>query len=348
MPTLSVVKVDFIKVSKWIGIVLAILIAIFLLIKGLFFIKELIWPTPPPPPTVTFGKLPKPYFPEGIKKNFKYTIDTLSGELPKLPDRTNVYEMGKSEPDILAVQRMTEKAVSLGFNPETEQLSETVYRWRSTGEKPTRVLVVNVLLAEFNLSSDFLSNKDLLSETGALDEAEAINTAKGFLNTLSLFPSDLDELKTKTKLLKLENGLLIEVEKPKDAKIINIYFFQKDINELPIVYPIGGGSSIQLTVAGGRFNNEVIDGRYFYQNITEESGTYPIISAETAFEQLKKGNVFIASHEGQDLNIVIKKVYLAYYASGRSQDFLTPVVVFEGKNNFVAYVPAVTPEWIGN
>lgn len=348
MPTLSVVKFDFLKVSKWIGIIVAILITLFLLIKGALFIKEKIHPTPPAPPNVSFGKLPPISFPEGIKKDFKYSIDTLSGELPVFPDRTNVYKMGQSKPDILAVQRMSEKATSLGFNPEPEQLSETVYRWRSNKDEMKKALVVNVLFGEFNLSSNFILNEKLLSEQGPLSETDAINNAKEFLNALSLYPKDLDESKTKTKLLKIENGVLYDVEKARDAKLISVYFFQKDINELPIVYSINGGSSMNLTIAGGSFNNDIIDGRYFYQNITDENATYPIITADMAYDALKKGNAFILSHEGKNLNIIIKKVYLAYYAQGKTHKYLMPVVVFEGKDNFAAYVPAVISEWIEN
>lgn len=347
MPTLSVVKIHFLKVGKWLLIILGILIGMFLLIRGLFFIKELISPTPPPAPTVTFGKIPKPYFPQGIKKEFKFTIDTLSGELPQFPDRSKVYKLGKSEPDILAVERMSEKAVSLGFSQEAEQLSENVYRWRDP-TSPNRILVVNVLLGEFNLSSDYIFSEGLLNNQGVISETSSINTAKDFLLSMGLYPQDLDETKTKTIPLKIDGGSLYEVKKPSETKIINIHFYQKDVDELPIVYSLGSGSSMQLTVAGGNQKEEVIDGRYFYQNRTEESATYPIITSEKAYDELKKGNAFIASHEGTDTNIVIKKVYLAYYSPGKIQDYLTPVVVFEGKDNFFAYVPAINQQWFGN
>src|SRR3989304_10474433 len=133
MPTLSNFKVEFLVVAKWIGIALAVLFGLFVLIRILFFIKELIVPTPLPPPTASFGKLPKIFFPEGIKKKFSYTFDTISGDLPNFPDRTKVYKMDKPGPDILAVERASAKVTALDFNPKPEHLSDVLYRWTSPG-----------------------------------------------------------------------------------------------------------------------------------------------------------------------------------------------------------------------
>ena len=105
---------------------------------------------------------------------------------------------------------------------------------------------------------------------------------------------------------------------------------------------------MNLVIAGGERNPQVVSGRFFYQKILDESSTYPIISAKDAYEKLAKGDAYIASHSGNDLNILIKRVYLGFYAEGHSQDYLTPVVIFEGNNDFIAYVPAVKDEWINN
>ena len=43
---------------------------------------------------------------------------------------------------------------------------------------------------------------------------------------------------------------------------------------------------------------------------------------------------------------MIKKIYLAYYLSEQRQNYLMPIVIFEGNNNFYAYVQAVQDEWI--
>lgn len=348
MATLSIVKNKFITITKWTIIILGITIGIFLLIKGTFFIKEVISPTPLPGPEAKFGKLPPIFFPQGIKKNFKYSIDTISGNLPVFSsDRTNVYKMGLEEPDILAVEKMNTRVTQLGFNSKPEQLSDTVYRWKNS-DTLLKSLVLNVHRGEFNLTTNYLLNQTLLSSQNVSTEEEAISAAKVFLETLSLFPSDLDENKTKAISLSVKNGALSEATSISNTKLISVYFFQKDIDEIPIVYPFANKSTINVTIAGGGFSKEIIDARYFYQKVTDETSTYSIITAEKAFEKLKKGEAYIASFDSEKPDVVIKNVYLAFYMEKRVQKYLIPVVVFEGTNNFVAYTSAITDEWIGN
>ena len=45
-------------------------------------------------------------------------------------------------------------------------------------------------------------------------------------------------------------------------------------------------------------------------------------------------------------NVEINNVFPAYYVSTKTQVYLMPIFVFQGSNNFYAYVPAVTDEWI--
>lgn len=347
MPTLSTFKSKFIVFSKWAGLILGALIGLFLLFKVVFFIKELVSPTPPPPPTASFGKLPKVFFPSGIKKNFSYTIDTLSGKLPQLPDRTNIYEMTKAKPDLLAVERASEKMATLKFDPSPEHLSDILYRWKSL-EPPIKSLVMNVNMVSFTLYSSYLTDRVVLSGANLPDQKEAVSQAQSFLQTLELYPEDIDESKTKTKLFAITNGVVSPSLSLSTAKLISVDFFQKSIDDMQIVYPAGPSSTMNLVIAGGESEPQVVSARFFYQKVGNKSATYLIKSAQQAFEELKSGKAYVSSHQGKNLNVVIKNVYLGFYIEGREQKYLMPVIVFEGTNNFVAYVSAVKDEWISN
>lgn len=346
MPTtLSKFKSQFLVVAKWAAIVIGILIGIFVLIKVFFIIKEIISPTPAPPPTTSFGKLPPIFFPESINKKFTYSVDTLSGKLPTFPDRTNVYEMEKPGPDLLAVQRANEKVASLGFSSKPEQLSDIQYRWTSPGPPP-KSLILNVNMASFTLYSSYLTDQTVLSGTYLGDQQSALNTAREFLNALNLYPEDIDEEKTKIELFSINNEVLGPAESLSRAKLISVSYFQKDKDEIKMVYPGGTNSPMNIVVGSGEREPQVVNARFFYQRATDESATYPIKTAEQAFDELKSGKGRIVSQKGNNLSIVIKNVYLGLYSEGKQQDYLMPVVVFEGNDNFVAYVSAVTDEWI--
>ena len=44
--------------------------------------------------------------------------------------------------------------------------------------------------------------------------------------------------------------------------------------------------------------------------------------------------------------IVIRNISLAYYDSDEPQEYLQPIFIFEGDNDFVAYLPAITGEYL--
>lgn len=347
MLTLSRVKLELTTIVKWVGLFLGIILGIFLIFKLLFFVKNIVAPSPPPPPNTSFGKLPAPYFGQGIKRDFTYSINTLSGDLPVFSDRASIYKMTPSEPNLLAVKDASGKVASLGFDPNPEILSDSVYRWRGT-DSLSKILIMNVNNAQFSLASNFISDPNILSANNLPTQTDAIGLAKDFLTTLNYYPSDIDESKTQTKLLKISSGVISDASSISTTQLITVDFYQKDINQIPVVYPEGKNSTMNLTVGGGENGAQVVDARFFYQSISNQSATYPIKTAEQSYSELQKGNAYVASVDPNVLNITINKVYLAYYSPGRSQDFLLPVVVFEGDNNFVAYVSAVTDEWINN
>lgn len=347
MPTLSIVKMDFGKGLKWGGIILGIIIILFISLKFLLFIKELILPTSPPPPTVTYGKLPKQYFPDGIKKDFTYEVDTISGNLPSLNLSEKVYKMEQKGPDILAVEKASKKVAGLGFYTRPQQISDFVYRW-SNPLPPEQNIILNIKLSEFNLSSNYLKFESNINGRNFINKTEPITAASNFLKTLEFYPEDIDEEKTKVEFMKLEKGVINPTSRIVDSNIANVYFFQKSKDELPIVYPQGLNSSMKLTVGAGQLTGMILDSNFSHQNILEESATYPIKTAQEAFDDLKNGKGYIATHSGEDRNVLIKNVYPALYSEGRLQQYMIPVIVFEGNNGFVAFVPAVKDEWINN
>ncbi|MCS6956503.1 MAG: hypothetical protein NZM02_01490, partial [Patescibacteria group bacterium] len=57
-----------------------------------------------------------------------------------------------------------------------------------------------------------------------------------------------------------------------------------------------------------------------------------------------KGKVVAATLGKKD--IVIKKIEIGYYDFDSYQSFLQPVYLFLGEDNFAAYVPAITSQWL--
>lgn len=345
MPTLNQITNETKALIKWGIITIVVIILLFLGIKIGGVVKEIFFPTPAPKPTVSFGKLPEIALPKNEQVyNLTYTINTLTGKLPNLPDRTTIYKMQQQKADLLAFQRAKDKADSIGFLSNPTTISEGVYQWADT-DTLERKFTLNTLALEFTLDSNFYADAKILSGTNLPSENNAIILAKNFLTSLSMLTDGIDETKTKTELFSIKNYTLIPSTSLADTQAIQVNFFQKDIDEKPIFYKSPYTPNISLYVTGGD-REQIVKANYFYQAVTEESATYPIKTAIQAFDELQKDQAFFASVPTNIQTVLIKNVTLGYFAPSENQEYLMPVIVFEGDNGFFAYVSAITDEWI--
>ena len=347
MPTLSQISSETRSLVKWGGIVLGIIIFFFILFKLGTMIKDILYPTPPPPPTVGYDKLPQIDFPKQKEiKNFVYSIDTVSGNLPNLPDRVNVYKMIKPQPDLLALKKAQDKIRKIEFSSTPVPVSQNIYRW--TAFAPfSKTLSYNILTSDFTLTSSYLTDSNVTSGKNFPTDVSVIaDTAQIFLSTVESLPKDIDLERIKTDLFTIKNYVLLPATSISSAQAARVYFFQNNKNKLPIFYADPNTSPISLLITGGENQSQVVEAKFTYQKASEESETYPIKKASEALDDLKNGNGYIASSPVKTENISITNIYLAYYISEDKQNYLMPIIVFEGSDNFFAYISAIRDEWI--
>ena len=349
MPTLTTVTTATKSTLKWLSISMVYFSILFAVIKIGVAIKERLAPAPPPPPTLAFGKLPSISFPKGeIDKTLTYSLDTITGFLPVLPYQAKVYKMTQIKPRFLALDNTRRKTANVGFRSSEVKLSKNWYRWTDESY-PFREITLDIFFSHyFTLSSPFLSDP-LASRfaTNFSNENSAVNTAQEFLLGMSSFPQDIDPARTKTLFYSISrDGDLVPETKASKAQVVRVDFFQKDIDKLPIYYPNASTSTLNLLVTSIQNQQIVIGINFPYQPISKSAYTYPIKTSSQAFSELKAQKAYIASYFGSATNISIKNVFLGYYIGREKQDYLMPVVIFEGQNGFFAYVSAVTDEWV--
>ena len=147
--------------------------------------------------------------------------------------------------------------------------------------------------------------------------------------------------KTKAISYSISGGKLIPATSLANTQIIQVSFIQADIDNLPVYYDNPNSSSMNFLIS----TEKVVNGNFLHQTLSTQFATYPIKTANQAYEELQKGGGYIAFYGGSP-NVAIRNIFLAYYMSGSLQNFLMPVFVFQGDNGFYAYVPAVTDVWI--
>lgn len=312
-------------------------------------IYKKIFPAPPPPPTVTYGKLPKINFPD--KQNLPkltFSLETAEGGFPKFADQAKVYFMPKPAANLLALDTAKEEAKSLGFdfnNPQS--ISETTYKFTS----PTfpSYLEVNVVTNNFSISYDLNADRTPLDMRPPSPEIAA-SQARSLLSSAGLLPDDLIG-PVKNEFLKLSNGRLKSVLALSEADLVKVNFFRRDYDNLPSVTQNPDEANVWFIVSGASDKNQqVVAGQFHYYPVDEtQSSTYPIKTAQDAFTQLQNGQAFIANPgiNKDGASVKIRKIYLAYFDPAITNGFYEPIFVLEGDNGFVAYVPAVTDDYYG-
>ena len=253
--------------------------------------------------------------------------------------------MPKPVSTIKSLDTAKQKAISLGFSPTGRELVETVYLFRH-GTSPAS-LNLNIVTGIFSISYD-LNSKPAVIQNIPPNPDGATTLAKTFLTRAMSLPADISGPVT-TEYIKIQEGRFVTTSSLSDANITKVNLYRKNFNDLPSVTGKFKQANIWFMFSGARDGgDQIIAAEYHYFPLDEiNNGTYPIKTASDAWEELKSGKAFVVNLGANSGNVVVRKVYLAYYDAGQYTEFFQPVVVFEGDNDFIAYVPAITAEFYG-
>ncbi len=213
---------------------------------------------------------------------------------------------------------------------------------------PFKRLIFDSLTNNYDLQSQFYADPTVLSAANLPTIPDAIAQAHEFFDTMQSFPKDIDPNKTTTQLLNVKAGSFYPASSLSTAQIIRVDFYQQDYNKLPIFYPNPPYSGISAIIASGKDQSvQIVEAHRNWQQITDQSGTYPLKTTAQAFDELQKGKAYIAAYTGTSTTIQINNVLMGYYVGPSQQKYLMPIIVFQGNDGFYAYVSAVTDAWIG-
>jgi hypothetical protein len=304
-------------------------------------------PPPPPPPTVDFGKISRINFPTKEQPNdLSYNLQTPSGELPQFSDRAKVYYMPYQRPNLLALERAKREARQMGYTGEPRPVTDKIYRWEKRSNA-TSTLEMNIFTGAFKINYDWQNDQNIFLNKNLPGKQQAKIEAQTFLRTAGLNTEDLTTDKAKVSYLKAQGNRIAPAVSLSEADFVKVEMFRADVDEKPVLT-----KNAEKGVITFIFTDYVnasrkiikVDYNYFPVNY-EQPATYPIKTADTAWKQLQNGQGFIANWEGDNKQITIRRVYIGYFDGLEPQDFLQPIAVFEGDNDFYAYVPIITDQW---
>lgn len=281
-------------------------------------------------PDTKFGSLPQPDFPKSTvsTSNFSYSLDTTTGGLPKVgidpgfEKIIKVYFVTQTFATLLSPERSTALAQKFGINAPPEILNETRYRFKDQNKS----LLVNLDNGNFSYV-----NEATVSATATFDDDnKLVSDFEQTLSNLGVFKDDLKNGRNKVT---------------KVAQAVQISLWPSQIDKKSMFTADFNSSLVTATITEKA--NDLDDYRSlnftYYPVDTSTFATYPIKTAETAFDDLKSGKGVIVVPPDQP-KVSITAVSLGYFLPENYSPYLQPIYVFEGPN-FAAYVNAVSEKF---
>lgn len=305
-------------------------------------------PPPPPPPDVKYGKLPKLIFPQKDQPTLTYSLETRTGGLPaKMDTQYKVFFMPIKRPSLLAYDKAKAVANRLDFILDPVKLSETDYRWDSSEGVPSS-LTMNIITGAFTLDRRWQDDPSYATPTIFYTDKQALDRTYNTLARVELLPADIKTGDYNIQYYRAENGQLVPAVSASQAQFIRVNLYRADVDETKVVNPRKDRGLISSLIALQQEEDKQfvsIEYNYFPVDL-ETSAVYPLITVAEAWNRMQNGGGYIAGYKEGASSTVVRDVYLAFYDSDIPQQYLQPVYVFEGDEEFVGFVPAVSDAWV--
>jgi hypothetical protein len=332
---------------------LGIGIVIYLVLRMLFIAAVNYYramnPPPPPPPTVGFGRLPSLVFPDQEEDVWpeKFILETPRSRLPQFGDRAKVFAMEVPSPSLLADERARNIAASYGFRTQPELLDANNYRWIKN-QPIEYTFEVNLVNYNFLLRSDYQTRPELVNAKSLPEKHDAVQAVKTYLNKSDSLQKDVATASGTVSYVRVLAGEVLPAVSLSDAN-----FVQVDLNRVPVdgeiqMYSPKGGTGIISAVITGALDgdNRIVQLSNHQQKVLYELvHTYPLKPINQAWSEIQSGLGYVASGEGLQ-EATIRDISLGYFDSFEDQEYLQPIYVFSGDDNFSAYVHAVDSGYI--
>lgn len=300
-------------------------------------------PPPPPPPTMGFGLLPKLKFSQIGDYNYNFNLQTPTGVFPQFPDRASVFYVPPQKASLFAYQQAENLAIQYRFTEKGQQISDTVYQWQKHIPQ-TLTLKIDIVTGAFDYEYQWQADTSILSDKNPISEDRIYQTAAFFLKQETIKITDIDLTKGKLTYYKASAGSLIPTLSLSESDFVKVDYFRNNIDDYEVVtYKPNTGIISLLVSRSSQYDKQIISASFNHYAVNYlQPETYPLTPIASAWEQLKSGQAYIASNNGNSDQVNIRRIELAYFDPPKQQEFFQPIYVFRGDNDFVAYIPAIS------
>jgi len=302
--------------------------------------------------TPAFGKLPAlqvmnavPYPPSP-----EFKLENIIGRPVTSTDSARVMYIPPTVTRLGYVTQLTLMGQAAGF--ETQVDGYTLNGLTARYENPERSLTVDITNFNFTYELNYQAKPEIFdTATIPKNEDTAKEGAKAYLRKMGKYTSDLSRGYESVLYLRYDTitDTLQVVPDSSQANVVEVGFFRENIDALTAVSETFYKSHNYVIMVFSAQNPEtpiVIKSQVkYFDKDAESAATYPLKTGDEAWAELISGRGAIVS-AGQNTNqITVRDMYVGYYDPTTYMEYLQPVYVFLGDNNFAAYVPAVKSEY---
>ncbi len=297
-----------------------------------------------------FNKIKPLQIPEtGTSGNFSYVIDTLDGttNIENATSAASVFFLQKPAATFGFLDEIYNMAKTAGI--DTEVTKHTLVDRLATFDDGKRKIVINI--DTFNFSYEYyLDRDDTLFSRDLGTSVNGVQSLGGtFLGKLGKYNQELSQGKRNQIFLRYdkESRQISSLEDSAGSNMVEVDYYRPDIGPYPVVTTTYYNSPHYVIAAMRGTSLDIVKAQIaYFERSKDQVGIYPLRTSDQAFEDLKTGKGLVISSSQPDGEVKIKKVFLAYYDPDTYQEYMQPVYVFLGENKFVAYVMAVTDEYL--
>jgi len=300
-------------------------------------------PVPTPTPGLAFGSLPPVDFLNSKKRPSSYELLLIEGKPPEATSSAKVYFVPKKAPTLFSRKNAIDLASSLGFTGEPTITNTTMYKY--TDQSSGSMLTIDTPYKYFTYSKGSIEPAGYKA-TNPDTTKTLLDTAYGYFSRNGVWNEDLKESRI-TFVVWTGSGFVPDIAQ-KRTSFVRVGYLNPSAEGSPIVTDDPQLTNVYVTLATNLDDKrEILEAKYqYFAPDINVSSTYPAISGQQAWDELVKGNGYIASSINEGPKAVIRRIYLAYFQPDRYQAYLQPVWVFEGDSGFIAYVPAIDPQYV--
>jgi hypothetical protein len=298
---------------------------------------------PTPTPGLAFGALPQITFPQSKPRPNEYELLLIEGAPPP-SQYAAVYFVPKKAPTLFSRKNAADLATQFGFTQDPVITDTTQYDYIDIDTK--NKLTIDIPYKYFTYQMGSVEPTKFLAQVPE-DEGTLKAAAEAYIRAVNLWNDDLKNIKVKY-VVWTGSGFTPE-ELNNKTSFARVDFFNPSANDIPIVTAEPSAGNVFIVFGFTAPNQRVmLASKYkYYAPDFNNSSTYPTISGDTAWAELKAGGGYIAQPLKAGTKAVIRRIYMGYYQPDAYQDYLQPVWVFEGDQNFVGMVHALDPTYLG-